>query len=81
MTGVLQLKVTLEESRPPIWRRIQLLDNSTFFNLHNAIQNAMGWEDYHFITSYSNLAELIDQLLLGSLTKKVCTKSWMKQKF
>ncbi len=47
MANILQLKITLNDSRPPIWRRIQIADTSTFFDLHNVIQDAMGWEDYH----------------------------------
>lgn len=42
-----QFKITLNDSQPPIWRRIQMLETATFLDLHNAIQDAMGWEDYH----------------------------------
>lgn len=44
---VLQLKITLEDSQPKIWRRILVPDNYIFFDLHCAIQNAMGWTDGH----------------------------------
>ncbi len=33
--------------RPPIWRRIQVPDYYTFWDLHASIQNAMGWLDLH----------------------------------
>lgn len=44
---VMQFKVTLREIEPPVWRRIQLPAESTFWDLHVAIQNAFGWADYH----------------------------------
>src|SRR6266567_5898592 len=44
---ILQLKITLDYIRPPIWRRIQIADSSTFLDLHAAIQDAFGWEDCH----------------------------------
>jgi hypothetical protein len=47
MDDILQLKVTLKWTEPPIWRRIQVEKNITFFVLHHIIQIAMGWEDYH----------------------------------
>jgi Plasmid pRiA4b ORF-3-like protein len=42
-----QFKVTLNEIMPPIWRRIQVPANYSFWDLHVAIQDAMGWLDYH----------------------------------
>ena len=44
---VYQFKVTLKGTRPPIWRRIHVPESYTFWDLHVAIQDAMGWEDYH----------------------------------
>ena len=44
---VYQFKITLRGIRPPIWRRIQVPDNYTFWDLHVAIQDAMGWFDAH----------------------------------
>ena len=45
--SVYQLKVTLEDIEPPIWRRILVKGDVTLFKLHRIIQLAMGWEDYH----------------------------------
>ncbi|MBC8458438.1 MAG: DUF1841 family protein [Deltaproteobacteria bacterium] len=42
-----QFKITLKGIRPPIWRRIQVPGDYTFWDLHVAIQDAMGWLDYH----------------------------------
>jgi hypothetical protein len=44
---VLQLRIELLGIAPPVWRRIQIPSKSTFWDLHVAIQDAMGWEDYH----------------------------------
>ena len=42
-----QLKVTLREIHPPIWRRIQVWEDTTLAQLHTILQIVMGWEDYH----------------------------------
>ena len=44
---VFQLKISLDGSRPLIWRRIIVPSTYTFFDLHVAIQDAMGWYDCH----------------------------------
>lgn len=44
---VYQFKITLQHVEPVIWRRIQVPENYTFWDLHVAIQDAMGWQDYH----------------------------------
>jgi hypothetical protein len=43
---VYQLKITLLEITPPIWRRIQVKD-CTLDKLHEHIQTAMGWTNSH----------------------------------
>lgn len=45
--NVYQFKISLKNSKPPIWRRIQVPENYSFWDLHIAIQDAMGWEDCH----------------------------------
>jgi hypothetical protein len=44
---VYQFKITLKAIEPLIWRRIQVPSKYTFWDLHVAIQDAMGWLDYH----------------------------------
>lgn len=46
-TQVYQFKITLDDIRPPIWRRIHVPETYTFWDLHVAIQDVMGWLDYH----------------------------------
>jgi hypothetical protein len=42
-----QVKVTLVESKPPIWRRLIVKDNIRLDQLHSVLQVAMGWFNYH----------------------------------
>lgn len=43
----MQFKVHLRGSRPLIWRRFEVPASYSFWDLHVAIQDAMGWQDYH----------------------------------
>jgi hypothetical protein len=45
--GVLSLKVTLRDIKPPIWRRIVMPGTKNLYDLHMAIQVTMGWMDSH----------------------------------
>jgi hypothetical protein len=42
-----QLKATLRDIDPPIWRRIQVWEDTTLDQLHHVLQIVMGWEDCH----------------------------------
>jgi hypothetical protein len=44
---IYQLKVTLADIRPPIWRRIQVPGNTPLPLLHLMLQAAMGWCNCH----------------------------------
>jgi hypothetical protein len=44
---IYQFKITLEDISPAIWRRIPVPAAYTFWDLHVAIQDSMGWLDYH----------------------------------
>ena len=44
---IYQLKITLKDSKPPIWRRVEVPDTVTLAQLHQIIQVAMGWYDSH----------------------------------
>jgi hypothetical protein len=41
-----QFKITLLDTRPPVWRRIQVKDG-TLDKLHEHVQKAMGWTNSH----------------------------------
>ena len=42
-----QFRIALSEIEPTIWRIIQVPSGYSFWDLHVAIQEAMGWLDYH----------------------------------
>lgn len=42
-----QLRITLEGTDPPVWRRVLVEEDTKLDRLHRIIQRAMGWEDYH----------------------------------
>ncbi|MCP4356663.1 MAG: plasmid pRiA4b ORF-3 family protein [Chloroflexi bacterium] len=44
---IYQLKVTLKEIQPPIWRRFQVRSDISFRDLHETLQVVMGWQAYH----------------------------------
>jgi len=44
---LLQLKVTLTGSKPPIWRRLIISNMVSLNQFHHVLQIAMGWESYH----------------------------------
>ena len=43
---IYRLKITLEDSEPAIWRRVEVSD-CTLGELHEVIQCAMGWQNSH----------------------------------
>ncbi|MFN5477670.1 MAG: plasmid pRiA4b ORF-3 family protein, partial [Sphingobacteriales bacterium] len=47
MKDLLQIKISLDESDPGIWRRVVVHRDTTFFELHHIIQVSMGWQNYH----------------------------------
>ena len=42
-----RLKISLEDSKPPIWRRVEVRSDATLADLHHVIQTAMGWWNCH----------------------------------
>ncbi len=42
-----QFRIGLLGVHPMVWRRIRIPEDSTFWDLHVAIQNGMGWTDSH----------------------------------
>jgi len=45
-----RLKVTLTDSKPPIWRRLLVRGDTTLAKFHTILQVAMGWWDGHLHT-------------------------------
>ncbi len=44
---IFQLKVTLQNVKPPVWRRVLVDASSTLDHVHEVIQAAFGWWNYH----------------------------------
>lgn len=44
---VLQLKITLRDIHPPIWRRILVPDDLLLGDLHYIVNRVMGWDNSH----------------------------------
>lgn len=47
MDDIIQLKITLQGTKPPIWRRVLVEKTTTFEQLHYIIQITMGWTNSH----------------------------------
>lgn len=45
--SIYQIKVSLIDAKPPIWRRLLVSSTTTLAKLHDILQIAMGWENYH----------------------------------
>ena len=44
---IYQLKISLLDIEPPVWRRLQVDGSLTLERLHTVIQKAMGWQNAH----------------------------------
>jgi len=63
---IFQLKITLNDIEPAIWRRIQTHDCS-LAELHDIVQACMDWEDYHMHAFEIGGAQFTDLGLGGDL--------------
>lgn len=45
--SIYQLKITLQGTRPPVWRRLRVQSDVTLRKLHDIFQVAMGWTNTH----------------------------------
>jgi hypothetical protein len=45
--AIYQIKVTLNDSKPPIWRRVLVEDTTKLSKLHTILQTVMGWTNSH----------------------------------
>lgn len=46
-TEIATLRIELKDSNPPIWRVVEVPTSITLKVLHDIVQTAMGWLDYH----------------------------------
>lgn len=47
MMSIYRLHVSLLEIAPLIWRRVEITSETSLARLHDVLQAAMGWKDYH----------------------------------
>ncbi|MGP8215046.1 MAG: plasmid pRiA4b ORF-3 family protein [Bacteroidia bacterium] len=47
MNSIIQVKITLENIKPLIWRRLLISSCTTFYELHHILQIAFGWKNHH----------------------------------
>jgi Plasmid pRiA4b ORF-3-like protein len=70
---VLQIKIALLGTKPPIWRRVLVPGEFTLAQLHDVVQTAMGWKDCHLHQFYIGkqrfgVPDPNERFLGGSLT-------------
>jgi len=63
--SIYQFRIKLRDIEPPIWRRIQVPSNYSFWDLHVAIQDAMGWLDCHLHAFRIRLRHKRKRLIIG----------------
>lgn len=79
LRSIFQVKIALNGSAPPIWRKILISNTMNLYAFHQAVQIAMGWTDSHlhqFIDSKSRYGIIdpdfnFDDDLLDELDFKV----------
>ena len=73
---VYRVKITLDDFRPPIWRCVEVEDCALDL-LHDVIQDAMGWHNYHLyefrIADRLTPPNPIERLV--SISRCTCTSS------
>lgn len=64
-SNIYQFKITLEVVKPSVWRRIQVPDTYSFWDLHVAFQDAMGWMDCHLHQFQITNPKTDEKVLIG----------------
>ena len=44
---IYQLKISINDSKPSIWRRVLVYSDTLLPDLHRIVQTTMGWDNYH----------------------------------
>jgi hypothetical protein len=73
---VYQLRASLVDIEPPIWRRLLVLQDISLPRLHAILQVAMGWKDYHlhqFKVADVRFGEPDDEYLPGPIDYRLIT--------
>lgn len=75
--NVYQLRIDLKDIKPPIWRRIHVPENYTFWDLHVAIQNIMPWYGGHMHAFYVNKPLTGERIDLGDDETEKNISEWL----
>ncbi|TAE51016.1 MAG: plasmid pRiA4b ORF-3 family protein [Bacteroidetes bacterium] len=82
-----ELKITLLESEPAIWRRVLIDPDMSFEELHFTVQAAMGWEVSHLFAFRRRGFETYITAMMGDMLEddaeeasEVKVSEWLKQK-
>lgn len=62
---IYQFKIELNYVSPAVWRRIQVPETYSFWDLHVAIQDSMGWKDCHLHEFQLKSPKTGDQVRIG----------------
>ena len=64
-THIYQIKVTLKDSKPPIWRRLLVRSDMTLGDLHTIIQAAMAIYNtvMFFIERINQILDLVESVV------------------
>ena len=65
MANLLHLKIALRYLKPPIWRRVEVPDTLTFWELHFVLQILFDWENSHLF-EFRHGRGSINDFLTGS---------------
>ena len=63
----LTFSISLEEIKPEIWRRFVVRDDITLVELHEIIQDVMGWTNSHLFSFSINRTEYTDEETVADL--------------
>jgi hypothetical protein len=58
-----QLKITINDITPPIWRRILVSEHISLYKLHHIIQETFGWSNYHLYYFGEETSKIGDPVL------------------
>ena len=58
--GAIDLKITLQDIKPPIWRQIRISSKASLLDLHYVIQQAFGWTNRHLFIFEVGSMEFVD---------------------
>lgn len=70
MEEIYQLKITIADSKPPIWRRVLVSSTYTLDKLHDVIQACFEWEHSH-LYGFEISGKIYDDETPGSLSKSL----------